>query len=160
MVEEKKYNYERFGTKGVRVGQAALDILSTDQPTYTAEDILDSLGSDWLNLIRDLADESSKEYGPKFYILSLLKKDLGQFGYDNVLKHSARPFKTSKSIKDVMNAHPNATKTLFEINSKTGDINLLWTVPGWQDCKALLKTPDSFDPNLVRWVKEAVEKCA
>lgn len=157
---EKKYEYDRFNSKGARVGQAVTDILSKEQPEYTVEEILDEFGKDWLKMIQDLASEATPQYGPKFYILSLLKKDLGHFGVANVLKHSARPFKTKMSIHQVMDAHPNATKTLFYVDSSGGEINLLWTVPGWEECKSIGKNASQYDPQLVSWVKEALQNCA
>jgi hypothetical protein len=153
-MNEPRYTYDKRGVKASRVGQAVVDILSQKQPDYTAEEILDQLGKDWLDLIRQRAEEGKKAFEGPFFILSLLKKELGHMGVDNVLKHSARCFKKRFTPQEVMIAHPNSTKTLFRVDAQKGEIDLEWSIPGWEDCKSILKNPAVYDPQLVKWVKE------
>ncbi len=150
----EKYSYNRFGSKGQRVGQAVMDIISKDQPNMTVEDILEGegLGRDYLELIREEADRGKKNMDGKFYILSLFTKGLGEMGVSNVLKHSCRSFKKRFSINEVMNAHPNPVKNLFEVDPQVGEIKLLWTLPAYQDCKSIKKNPNLYDPELVKCV--------
>lgn len=156
MVKEKgKYSYDRFESKGQRVGQAVMDILK-DPEEYQVEEILEELGKDWLDLIRQRAEEGKGKLQSPFYVLSLMKKALGQFGVANVLTHSARSFQTEFSMEKVMSAHPNATKTMFKIDTKAGEISLLWTVPGWEECRSVMKNPQIYDPQLVNWVSSCV----
>ena len=54
-----------------------------------------------------------------------------------------------------MDEKPNDAKTLYEVDTKNGVIKLLWTVPGWEDCKTIKKNPGQYDQDLVKWVKEA-----
>lgn len=151
---DDRYSYDRFGSKGARVGQAVVDILSKEQPAYTAEDILDEYGKDHLNRIRKMADEAVKNnYQSPFYILSLLKKTLGQIGVDNALVESNRPFNLKPKIKDVADAHANATKTLYKVDKEKGEISLVWTIPSYQECQTILKAPDLYDEALVKFVK-------
>lgn len=154
--ETNKYAYERFGCSAQRIGQAVLDIVSSSPPSYTVEDILDELGKDWLDLIRQRAEEGKLVRESPFYILSLLNKDLGQFEVDNVLKHSARHFQYEKSMKDVMSAHPSSVKNLFKVDVKNGEISLEWSLPGWEDCRSIMKNPSIYDPQLVKWVSEII----
>lgn len=151
---ENKYSYNRFGSKGRRVGQAVQDIISKDQPDYTVEDILDGfgLGKDYLELIRKEAERAKKEFDSKFYILSLMNKAMGEMGIANVLKHSCRAFLKKFTMNEVMQAHPNSAKTMFEVDAKRGEINLLWALPGYEECKSIRKNPKIYDPELVRCV--------
>lgn len=155
-MKKDKYDYNRFGSKGKRVGQAVVDILSKDQPTLLVEDVLDEFGRDYLNLIRKVAEVAKNEFESPFFIVSILKKDLGQFGVQNVLKHSAKAFKKKFTKKEVMDAHPNAVKNQFEVDVKKGEITLLWSLPGWEDCKSISKNPELYDKDLVKWVKECM----
>ena len=157
MDQDSKYDYNRFGSKGKRVGQAVMDIISKEQSNLTVEDILDDLGKDYLDLIRDKAETSKNIYQSPYYILSLLKKDLGYLGVANVIKHSARPFQLKPMIKKVFEAHPGAVKTLFQVDSVKGEINLIWCIPAYDDCISILKTPKSYDEQLVRWIQEAFQ---
>lgn len=157
MTEEKKYSYDRFGSKGSRVGQAVVDLLAKDQPEYQAEEILEEMGKGIVKYICDAADEGCKSLGKKFFLLHLLHKKMGEFGVTNVLAQSARCFHTEFSIKEVMEAHPNATKTFYEVDQANGEINLLWTVPSWEDCKSVMRSPTIYDSNLVKWAQEALQ---
>ncbi len=152
--QPNKYSYDRFGKKGQRVGQAVHDIISQGQSDYTVEDIIDGfgLGSDYLDLIREEAERGKKEFDDKFYILSLMNKALGEMGISNVLKHSCRSFRKKFGMKEVMEAHPNSAKTLYEVNVKQGEISLMWTLPAYQDCKSIRKNPKLYDPDLVKCV--------
>lgn len=156
MDNAKRYSYERFGSKGQRVGQAVYDILSEDQPEQSVEETLCELGRDFLNIIRDLAERSKDLYKSPYFILSLLKKDLGQFGVANVVKHCARPFQDENTvkIKNVFEAHPGSTKTLFKVNANRGTIDLIWTIPGYEECKSIMKNPESYDSELVKWIEQ------
>lgn len=156
-VEENKYSYNRFNSRGVRVGQAVMDIISKEQQNYSVEDILDEFGRDWLDNIREIADVYKARYDDEFFIVSLLNKDLGQFGVANVLKHRHRVRQTKPTMDFVMECHPNDTKTLFRVSKISGEIELVWTLPGIQECYSILKTPKSYDEKLVKWVEEALK---
>lgn len=158
--EENKYSYQRFGKKGQRVGQAVVDILSKEQPEYTAEDILEEFGGDYLKDIQQCSEEHKSSFDGKFYIFSLLHKDLGQFGVANVLRHWKIPRETEPNSRMMMHDYPNHTKTLFEVDKKKGEITLLWTLPGFEECKSILKNPDLYDRDLIRWIGDAIPEIA
>ena len=155
---EKDYSYNRFGSKGVRVGQAVHDIISQDQPSYTAEEILEEMGKGIVDYIQEAADKGCKEYIGRFFILHLFKKELSSMGVENAMLQKCSCFKDREwKPQEVMEMHPNSAKSLYEVDPKNGMIVLKWTVPGWEDCKSILKNPSHFDPDLVRWVKEATQ---
>lgn len=155
-MEENKYSYDRFGKKGARVGQAVLDILSTDQPNYSAEEILEEMGKGIVDYIQEAAEKGCKKYDSNFYILHLFKKHLSEHGVENAMLQKAMCFKDREwTPKEVMEAHPNSAKTLYLVDKVNGIVKLLWTVPGWEDCKSIKKNPDLYDQDLVTWVQEA-----
>ena len=157
-MEENKYSYQRFGATGSRVGQAVTDILSQDNPNYTAEDILEEMGKGIVNYIQEAAEKGCKEYDGKFFILHLFKKELSAMGVDNAMLQKATCFKDREwKPHEVMEMHPNSAKTLYEVDKKNGTITLKWTVPGWEDCKSIMKNPHLYDGDLVTWVKAAYE---
>ncbi len=153
---DKKYSYDRFGATGMRVGQAVHDIISKEQPNYTAEEILDEMGKGIVAYIQEAAEKGCKEYKKTFFILHLFKKQLGNLGVENAMLQKAMCFPERKWLPhEVMNVHPNSAKSLYEVDPKHGLVKLIWTVPGWEDCKSILKNPNLYDPDLVGWVKEA-----
>lgn len=152
-----KYSYQRFGSNAQRVGQAVMDILSEEQPVYTTEDILDEFGKDYLNDIQKFADEEKSKYDGKFYIFSLLYKDLGQFGVGNVVRHWKISRSTDPEPKAMMRDYKNHTKTLYEVDPQKGEINLLWTLPGYEECISILKNPDLYDRELLNWIRGAIK---
>lgn len=158
MMSKKEYSYDRFGSKGQRVGQAVYDILAKEQPQYSAEEILEEMGKRIVAYIQDAAEKGCEKYDGNFYILHLFKKHLGEHGVANAMLQKATCFKDRLwTPLEVMQAHPHAAKTLYEVDKINGIVKLLWTVPGWEDCKTIKKNPDLYDRDLVVWVKEATE---
>ena len=159
-MKEKEYSYERFDTKGTRVGQAVHDIISQENPDYTVEEILEEMGKGVVNYIQEAAEKGCKEYDSNFYILHLFKKELSAFGVENAMLQKAMCFPNRKwEPHEVMEMHPTPTKSLYHVEKKNGTITLMWTVPGWEDCKSIMKNPKIYDPDLVKWIKSCVDKC-
>lgn len=151
-----KYSYDRFDSQGVRVGQAALDILQKEQPQMTAEEMMEEMGKGVVSYIQDTAEKAYKEYDEDFFIIHIFRKTLGVMDVDNVMSQKAVAFvKGPKDPAWYMDVLPNPTKSLYEVDRKNGIIKLLWSVPGWEDCKSIKKNPDIYDPDLVEWVKAA-----
>lgn len=156
---DNRYSYDRFDTHGVRVGQACLDLLKDAPKLVTVEDALVGMGLE-KGLVKTILDEFERTrgyYPDKYYILSLIKHELGQFGITNCFKTSVRSFVNALHKIDVMNAHPNATKTLYSVDSKNEDIRVVWTLPSYEECKSILKAPNLYDPELVSHVKEVMK---
>ena len=158
MVEKEKYSYDRFASKGQRVGQAVVDILSQNQAPQTVEETLDEFGRDYLRNIQETADRERKNYDGTFYIFSLLNKDLHYFGVENVLRHWTIPRKTAPDPAQMLVDYKNHTKTLFAVDPHQGEITLLWTIPSYEDCKSIRKHPESHDPQLVHWISKALSQ--
>lgn len=146
---DERYNYDRFGSKGKRVGQAVADILSKDQPTYTVGEILEGLGPKFASELEKCINDNLDKYKSPFYILALTKKE---FWADNVVRNWFVARQTPPYCEQMMYDYPNHTKTLYVINSDRGDLKVAWSLPGYEDCKSIAKTPDSFHPELVQWV--------
>jgi hypothetical protein len=153
-MKSSDYSYNRFGIEGQRVGQAVTDILSKEQPTYTVEDILDTSGQDFLKEVIKIADENKTKFEAPFHIFVLTNKDLGQFGVANVMRNKFVPRQTAPNMMDMMEQYSGSVKSLFEVNKEKGEITLLWCLPAYQDCLSILKTPNSYDPQLVAWIDE------
>ena len=156
---DKRYSYDRFGTHGVRVGQAALDLLEKAPKIVTVEDALKDMGLEE-GIRKTILDEftrSRRHYPNKYFILSIIKHELAQFGMTNCFKTSVRSFVNPLNKIDVMMAHPNATKSPFSVDAKNEDIRLVWSLPSYEECKSILKAPNLYDPTLVEHVKEVVK---
>jgi hypothetical protein len=87
-----------------------------------------------------------------------MNKDLGQFGLSNVVRHWKIPRYTAPHPIEMMASYTNHTKTLFEVDPKKGEITLCWTLPGYEECKSILKSPGNYDPELVRWIKTVIDE--
>ena len=106
----------------------------------------------------EAVEKGTEKYKKKFYILHLFKKELAAVSVSNTMLQKACCFPDRKwSPAEVMEVHPTSTKSLYECDPKNGLLKLLWTVPGWEDCKSIRKNPKVYDADLVKWVKEAVE---
>lgn len=156
MSDVDKYSYNRFGKKGVRVGQAAMDLLSSNPNKCSVEDILDQFGEEYIKGIQECAEEQKEKFDGVFHIVSLMKKDLTHFNLENVVRHWTIPRKTCPLMSDMIYAYPNYASTVFQVDSKKGEITLLWTLPGYQDSKSIQKNKHLYDPQLAEWADMAL----
>lgn len=151
MSNDSKYNYNRFGSKGSRVGQAVTDILSKEQPVYTVGEMLEGIGPKFAAELEKTINDNLGKYKSPFYVLALTKKE---FWADNVVRNWFIARQTAPYALDMMINYPHHTKTLYVINGDRGDLKVAWSLPGYEDCKSILKTPDSYNPELVGWIKD------
>ena len=73
---DSKYIYDRFGSKGMRVGQAVHDILSHEQPDVLVEDILQEYAPRYAAEIEKCVQDNFQKYGYPFHVLALTKKEM------------------------------------------------------------------------------------
>lgn len=148
---DPKYRYNKRGTKGARVGQAVSDILSKDQPTYSVGEILDGFGAKFAQELERTIDDNIHKYRSPFYVFALTKKE---FWADNVVRNWFCARQSPPYALDMMIQYPGYTKTLYVVDSNKGDLKVAWSIPGWEECKSILKTPDTFSYELVQWIKD------
>jgi hypothetical protein len=149
--DSKKYEYNRFGSKGQRVGQAVYDILSVPQAVQTVGDTLDAFGPDFAKQIENCINENQAKYKNPFYIFVLTKKE---FWAANVVRNWFVARQTPPHAFDMMEQYSNYTKTLYLVDSNKGNIKPLWSLPSWDDCISIARTPLTYDPELVKWVEQ------
>ena len=142
-----KYDYNRFGSKGQRVGQAVVDILSQEQPEQTVEDILENYGHQYAKEINDCIEENKHKYTSPFYVFVLTNKEPWAV---NIVRNWFIARQTPPHATQMMAAYPHHTKTLYIVNANRGDIKLVWTLPGYGECISILKTPLTFNEKLVK----------
>jgi hypothetical protein len=146
-----KYDYNRFGAKGKRVGQAVFDILSQPQQFQTVGDTLDAFGPDYAKQIEQCIHDNQGKYKNPFYIFVLTKKE---FWANNVLRNWFIARQSPPHAFDMMEQYSNYTKTLYIVDSHKGNIKALWSLPSWDDCISIAKCPQKYDPELVKWVED------
>lgn len=150
---EDKYVYNRFGMKAARVGQAVVDILSTDQPEQSVEDTLEAYGPKYAEEIEKCITDNHKKLGFPFYVFVITKKEMWAV---NLLRNFFIARKTAPEGLNMMTGYPNATKTLYKVFS-SDRVELVWSLPGIDDCKNIIKNPQLHDPELVKWVTDCFE---
>lgn len=149
----EKYSYNRFGSKGERVGQAAIDLMSKTDEEYTVEEMLEGMGEKFRDGFEECVSKGIKEHKREFHVLVLTKKDLGQFGVSNVVRNFFINRKSAPDGVDLMISYPHHMKTLYKVDPK-GDFTLLWSLPGYEDCRSIAKNPQLYDPKLVEWITQ------
>lgn len=150
-----RYDYDRFGKKGQRVGQAVFDILSKPQAMQTVGETLDSIGPDFAKEIEDCIEKNQHKYKSPFYIFVLTKKE---FWAENVVRNWFIARQTPPHAFRMMEQYPNHTKTLYIVDSQKGNISVAWCLPSFADCVSIAKTPLSYDPQLVKWIEDCFSR--
>jgi hypothetical protein len=146
---EAKYDYNRFGKKGKRVGQAVVDILSKEQPEQTVEETIDAFGPDFVKELESTIESNKHRYQSPFYVLILTKKEMWAC---NVVRNFFIARQTYPLATDIIKDYPNHTKTLYKVNTDKGSLEIMWCLPGHQECQAIARNPGSFDRELVNWI--------
>lgn len=151
---DNKYDYDRFGSKGKRVGQAVADILSKDQPTYSAEDIIEGYKEKFEKSFHEAVEGGIKQ-GLKypFYIYVMQHKE---FWADNVVRNWFIPRQTPPHALDMIEKYPHHNKILYMVNPESNQIKICWNIPGYEDCKSILKNPAGLSSEMIKWIKDAM----
>ena len=151
LAEPDKYSYYRFGSRGQRVGQAVIDIMSKPQPIQTVGDTLDAFGADYAKEIEKCIEENKGKYKNPFYIFILTKKE---FWTNNVIRNFFIARQTPPHAFKAMEEYSTFTKTLYIVDASRGNIKTLWSLPSFDDCIEIARHPLTYDPELVKWVEE------
>lgn len=151
--KDKRYSYEQFGTKGSHVGQAVSDILSKTQPNYSVGEILDAYQHSFAKELEDTIQNNYKRYADPFYILVLANKEMWapNVGRSWFVARQTPPYAT-----DMLVTFPNHLKILYKIQNSKMSCELLWTIPGMQDISSIRKSEEIYDPQLVKWIHDAL----
>ncbi len=144
-----KYTYNRHGMRGSRVGQAALDILSKDNAEQSVEQTLDEYAPEYAKSIEECIETHRGKLKDPFYILVLTNKTPY---IENVLRNYFIARQTPPYAFQLMEEYSNHTKTLYLVDSRKGQIKLLWSLPGFHDCVTVSKNPEIYSPELVKWI--------
>ena len=153
--ETDKYDYDRFGCKAKRVGQAVADILSKDNPTQTVGETIDALSDDYAKAIEECIEQNQHRLKSPFYIFVLTKKE---FWAENVVRNWFVARQTAPYCFKSMEEYPHHTKTLYLVDAHKGKIKILWSLPGFDDCITVAKNPQLYAPELVRWIEQCFTK--
>lgn len=133
-----------------KVGEAVVDILSKDQKQQTVEETLLASSDDYVKHFKEAVDRGMSKFSKDFYILILGKKEPWAINveHQHFIDRNTRPF-----AQDMIKAFPNFNKTLYKV-CKAGNIDpeILWSIPGHQDCISIAKNPHVYHPDLVNWV--------
>jgi len=153
--KDKRYDYNRFNSKGKRVGQAVIDILSKDNPEQTVEETLDAAAPEYLKQFEEAVQIGvEKGFRGDFYIFVLTKKEMWAC---NVVRNFFITRKTAPSGLDMMCEYPHHTKTLYRVNHEVGTVHVLWSLPGFEECKSVLKNKANHSPELVKWIEDCMD---
>lgn len=152
--ENKRYQYDRFGSKGARVGQAVVDMLSQHQPVTTVGDVLEGYAPKFLEEFEKCINENKHKFDHPFYVFVLTTKEMWA---ENVVRNWFIARNTPPSPLGMMIEYSQRTKTLYLVDGKNGNVKLLWSLPGWEECKTILKNKQMYAPELVEWIGLCLE---
>ncbi len=153
MTESKdKYDYNRFGCKAKRVGQAVHDIISKGVfPTITAEEIAEERQKRYIEDLNEAAELGSKEFESPFYVVYLFNKE-----HWSPLVNRGRFVRrqTEPIPENMMTMFPYFQKDVWKIDWDNGKVEYLWTLPALETFKQILQHKDLYDKDLVDWAKD------
>lgn len=148
---DSKYDYNRFGAKGKRVGQAILDINAGNQAPLTVGDTLEAYAPEFARQMELCVEDGSKRYRSPFYVFVLSNKE---FWADNMMRNRFIARQSPPHALKAMGEYKHFVKTLYMVDGDKGRVECVWCLPAYPDCVAIAKHPEAHDPTLVKWIEQ------
>jgi hypothetical protein len=150
--DDKRYDYNRFGSKDKRVGQAVSDMMSVSNAVQmTAGDVLEAYQGKFVKELEQAIKDNMDKYEDPFYILVITKKE---HWAANVVRNYFIARQTKPNGLDMVTDYANHTKTLYKVNKHRGNVDIMWSLPGFEEMKTVLNHPETYDPTLVKWITD------
>jgi hypothetical protein len=150
--KDPRYSYERFGSKGSRVGQAVVDILSGDMAPQTVEETMEAMTPKYFQELMMAAERGGRFHESPYYVVVVRKKETLAGMADNILSHKYIDRQTKPTPEYMRYNFPNHDHDVYEVDGKNSSITHLWTLPTKQDSATIVKNKSMYDPQLVKWI--------
>jgi hypothetical protein len=151
-----KYDYERFGSKAKRVGQAVYDILNaTSRPQITAEDITEARQEQYLKDLKEAAELGKKEFQSPFYVVYIYNKE---HWAENVVRGRFVRRQTEPLREVLIQDFPYFGKDVWKVDYNKCTVDFQWTQPALENTRQILAHKSDYDEKLVNETYTAVPK--
>lgn len=141
---------DEIKTNSAKVGKAVYDILSKPQSEQTVEETIDSITPKYFEELLSCVNSNIKNFDSPFYVVVLRKKE---FWATNVLRQWYVARQTKPSAKSLRSDYPNHDHDVYQIDSKSCSINLLWVLPTKQDANTIIKNKHLYDDQTVGFIE-------
>jgi hypothetical protein len=142
---------DQINNDPAKVGQAVFDILSKPQPTTTVEEVLDEYQHSYVKELGETIESNQKRFKAPFHVVVLHKKEPWA---ENVLRNWFIARQTRPKADFLRFEFPNHSNTVYRVNQDIGKIEVLWSLPTWQDSLTIMRNPHLYDPQLVQWIRD------
>lgn len=151
-----KYDYERFGSKAKRVGQAVYDILKAgNHPKITAEDICEARQEQYLKDLQEAAELGKKDFQSPFYVVYLYNKE---HWAENVVRGRFVRRQTEPLRETLIQDFPYFGKDVWKVDYDRCTVDFQWTQPALENTKQILRNKNDYAKELVEETYTAVPK--
>jgi hypothetical protein len=141
-------------SKRETVGKAVQNILNGSREQCTTEDIIENYKQQYEKDFHKACEKGVElHYDTPFYILVLQNKE---FWAENVVRNYFIPRQTPPHALDMVETYPHHNKILYMVNPHSNQIKICWNIPGYEDCKSILKNPQGLSKTMVNWIKDAM----
>lgn len=134
-----------------KVGKAVYDILSKPQSSQTVEETIEAMAPKYFQELLDCAESNKEKFESPFYIIVLRKKE---FWAINVLRQWYVARQSKPSAKILRADYPNHDHDVYEIDSKSHEIKLIWSLPTKQDADTIIKNKQLYDEQTVGFIQD------
>lgn len=155
VLDPKRLKYfqakEELGKNPSRVGQAVYDILNRQNSPQEVGETLEMMAPDYVEELKDCIRNNVTKFDAPFYIVVMGKKEMFAM---NVLRHWFVARQTEPTSQVLMHDYPNHFHEVFEYNKNTGDCRLLWALPATWCHAEIINHPETYHPQLVKWIMD------
>jgi len=135
------------------VGKVAYDLLHKAFETQEMQEVqetLDAMTPAYYAELEDCIQKNRHKYQAPFHVVCLRKKE--NF-FVNVLRQWFIARQTKPLACIMLRDYPNHDHDIWEINA-AGEPKLLWTLPPGQEQLTIMKHPELYHSDLVKWIKD------
>lgn len=138
------------------VGEAVYDSLRREQPEMQVGDVIESYADDYVKELQEVVEKNLSTFESPFYVLVLHKKEPWAM---SVLRNWFVARQTAPSTKTMWQDYQHFMHTLYKVDKKAEKVLLVRSLPSPYEAKVILDNFALYDPQLVKWCREAFEEC-
>lgn len=138
--------------KNKTVGEEVYKRLESGEASPQVQEIIDEYQKQYVDEMHKAIEINAPNFEDPFYIVVLHKKEPWAL---NVLRNYFIGRQTRPSVKTMWKDYKNYMHTVYECDSKKGELKLLYTLPSPFEAKNIIKNWMQYDAQLVRWCHNA-----
>lgn len=132
-----------------KVGEKVYEFMQKEPERIEVQEIINEFADKYTKEMQDVLIKGTRAFESPFYVVVLHKKEPWAV---NVLRNWFVTRQTKPLASVLRKDYPNHSHTVYQFNSNSHELKILWNLPTFQDSLTILKNKDLYDSQLVEWI--------